>query len=266
MEIDVNAMREIMIGAFQLRRVDVRFTFYYDETNNIRRFYLTDDGTNVAEHRNFVLGGIALEEGRALPDIAALRAELRMQASAPEIKFAHIARGDFEQVLPSKKLRTVLSWLAGHGIMIHYCSVNIIYWAIVDIIDAIVAEDGFRSYQPYQQPLKNELYRLANLDKPAFLALLKRHRYPDIQPDRTADFIVDIDAFLDTRSPDDDNLPALMLKTLIQKSPSLPELTCLADNEEDVLIDGFHAFYTRPIMLFKNATHVFDREIQIEKV
>lgn len=265
MDFDVNAMRRIMIDAFQLRRADDRFTFYYDETNNIRKFYLTDDGTNVVEHRNFVLGGIVLEEGRALPDLAPLRAELRMQDNAPEIKFAHVAKGDFEQALASKKLRTVLSWIVEHSIMIHYSSINIIYWAIVDIIDAILAEDGFRSYQPHQQPLKNELYRLANLDKPAFLALLKQHRYPDIQPGRAADFIADIDAFLDARSPEDDNLPALMLKSLIKKSASLPKIICLVDNDEDVLIDGFHGFYTRPVVLFKNAAHVFDREIQIEK-
>ncbi|HDR9028358.1 TPA: DUF3800 domain-containing protein [Burkholderia vietnamiensis] len=265
MDFDVNLMREMMIRAFQLRRADDRLTFYYDETNNIRKLYLTDDGTNVSEHKNFVLGGIVLEGGRALPDLASLRAELRMNSNAPEIKFAHVAKGDFETVLTSTKLRTVLSWIIEHGIMIHYSSVNIIYWAIVDIIDAILSEDGFDSYRQHQQPLKNELYRIANLDKTSFLTLLKRHGYPDIQPGKTADFIADLDAFLDARSPEDDRLPALMLKSLIRKSASLPELTCLLDNEEDMLIDGFHGFYTRPVVLFKNAVHIFDREIQVEK-
>lgn len=265
MDFDVNAMRQPMISFFQLRRVDDEFTFYYDETNNIRKFYLTDDGTNVAEHRNFVLGGIALEVGRTLPDIAPLRAGLRMQDNAPEIKFAHVAKGDFEQVLASQKLQMVLSWIVENGILIHYSSVNLVYWAIVDIIDAIVAEPEFAGYQPHHQPMKNELYRLANLDKPAFLALLRHNRYPDIQPDRTAGFLADISDFLDAHSPEDDDLPALMLKDLIEKSASLPELSGLVDNEEDMLIDGFHVFYTQPIVLFKNAVHIFDREIQIEK-
>jgi hypothetical protein len=265
MEFDVNDMRQIMINAFQLRRADDKFTFYYDETNNIRKFYLTEHGTNVAERRNFVLGGIVLAEGQILPDIAPLRTKLRMQSNASEIKFAHVAKGDFEQVLASEKLEIVLSWIVEHGILIHYSSVNIIYWAIVDIIDSILAEDEFESYQPHQQPIKNELYRLANLDMPAFLALMKRHRYPDIQRGKTADFIADIDAFLNAHSPDDDNLPALMLKALIKKSASLPELASLVDNEEGMLIESFQGFYTRPIMLFKNAVHIFDREIQIEK-
>ncbi|MHB1677820.1 MAG: DUF3800 domain-containing protein [Sulfuriferula sp.] len=265
MEFDVNDGRQMMIDAFQLRRVDDKFTFYYDETNNIRKFYLTDDGTNVREHKNFVLGGIALTEGQALPDITPLRAKLRMQSNAPEIKFTHVAKGDFEQVLTSKKLEIVLSWIVEHGILIHYSSVNIIYWAIVDIIDSILVEDEFEHYQPHQQQMKNELYRLVNLDKPTFLALMKRHCYPDIRRDKTTDFIADVDAFLDALSSEDDNLPALMLKALIEKSASLPELAFLVDEEEDMLIESFQGFYTRPIMLFKNAIHIFDHEIQIEK-
>jgi len=265
MESDVNDMRQMLIDAHQLRRVDDKFTFYYDETNNIRKFYLTNNGTNVSEHNNFVLGGILLMEGEALPDIAPLRSKLRMQNNAPEIKFAHVAKGDFEKVLTSKKLEIVLSWIIEHGILIHYSSVNIIYWAIVDIIDSILAEDQFEHYRQYHQYMKNELYRLVNLDKSAFLALMKRHHYPDLQRGKTADFIADVDAYLNSFSPEDDNLPALMLKALIEKSVSLPELVFLVDEREDMLIESFQGFYTHPVMLFKNATHIFDCEIQIEK-
>lgn len=264
MELDVNDGRQLIIDTFQLRRADEKFTFYYDETNNIRKFYLTGDGTNVPAHNNFVLGGIALREGKNLPDITSLRAKLRMQSNAPEIKFAHVARGDFEQVLSSKKLGIVLSWIVEHGISIHYSSVNIIYWSIVDIIDSILAEENFKYYLPYHPEMKNELYRLVNLDKPTFLAMMKRHHYPDIRRGKTADFIADVDAYLDVYSPENDNLPALMLKALIKKSASLPELAFLVDEEEDMLIESFQSFYTRPIMLFKNATHIFDHELQIE--
>lgn len=265
MAFDVDDARQIMIDVFQLRRTNDKFTFYYDETNNIRKFYLTDDGTNVSEHNNFVLGGIALAEGESLPDLSPLRTKLRMQGNAPEIKFAHVAMGDFEKVLTSKKLNIVLSWIVEHRILIHYSSVNIIYWAIVDIIDSILAEDKFKHYQAHHQEIKNELYRLVNLDKPTFFALLKQYHYPDIQPCSTASFIASVSAYLDAHSPEDENLPALMLKALIGKSASLPKLVFLVDEKADMLIESFHGFYTRPIMLFKNAIHIFDHEIQIEK-
>jgi len=265
MEFDVNNMREMIINAFQLRRTDDKFTFYYDETNNIRKFYLTDNGTNAPEHKSFVLGGIVLAEGQSFPDIALLRAKLRMQSNAPEIKFAHIAKGDFEETLNSKKLGVVLSWIIEHGISIHYSSVNIIYWSIVAIIDSILAEDKFKDYRPHHEVMKNELYRLANLDKLAFLTLMRRHRYPDIQHGKAAEFIADINAFLNSHRVGDDNLPALKLKSLIGHSGSLPQLAFLTDEHEDILIESFHIFYTRPIILFKNSIHIFDREIQIER-
>jgi hypothetical protein len=41
MALDMNDIREMTIDAFKLRRADDKFTFYYDETNNIRKFYLT---------------------------------------------------------------------------------------------------------------------------------------------------------------------------------------------------------------------------------
>lgn len=71
MAFDWSVMRAMMIQAHGIRRADDKFALYYDETNNIRKFLLTDDGTNVAEHKNFVLGGIALQEGQTLPEITA---------------------------------------------------------------------------------------------------------------------------------------------------------------------------------------------------
>ncbi|MFZ6776989.1 DUF3800 domain-containing protein [Undibacterium sp. Ji83W] len=264
MKTNLEQQRQMMVRMFQLRRVDEKFTFYYDETNNIRKFYLTNTGANVAEYKNFILGGIVLEEGKSIPDFSSLRSKLGMQLNAPEIKFSHIAKGDFEQVLSSYKLNIVLSWIIENDIFIHYSSVNIIYWAIVDIIDSILAEAKFAIYEQYRQPLKNELYRVANLDISAFLAMLKAHHYPDIQPGKSADFIMDLAAFLDIHSTENDNLSTLMLKELIRKSEKLAELIFLVDEEEGMLIKSFSGFYIRPIMLFKNATHIFDHEFQIE--
>jgi len=71
-EIDVNVLRQ----GLTLRGADDRFTFYYDETNNIRKLYLLETGFNVAKHDNFVIGGIVLREGQEIGDISALRGEL----------------------------------------------------------------------------------------------------------------------------------------------------------------------------------------------
>lgn len=57
-------VRAMMIRAHGIRRADDKFAFFYDETNNIRKLTLTEDGTIVPERNNFVLGGVVLEEGR----------------------------------------------------------------------------------------------------------------------------------------------------------------------------------------------------------
>ncbi|MFC5527673.1 DUF3800 domain-containing protein [Rhodanobacter ginsengisoli] len=265
MAFDWAKIRDMMIMAHGIRRANDKFTLYYDETNNIRKFLLTDDGTNVVQHKNFVLGGVALQEGQVLPDISSLRASLGMQDNAAEIKFRHVASGDFEVVLASRKMGCFLAWLTEHQLAIHYSSINIVYWSIVDIVDSILAIDRFDVFRILQMEIKNELYRIACLDKPTFMTLLKQHGYPNIRRGKVADFIFDVEAFLDRYKSTTINLPALMLQELIRKAHDLVELPFLVDDEEDVLISSFSSFYTTSILLFKNAAHVFDREIQVEK-
>lgn len=265
MVFDWSAMRAMTIQAHGIRRADDKFAFYYDETNNIRKFLLTDNGTNVAEHKNFILGGIALQEGQSLPEIASLRDALGMQDNAPEIKFKYVASGDFEEVLASRKMARFLAWLTERQLAIHYSSINIVYWSIVDIVDSILASKRFDVFSYGRREMKNELYRITRMDKPAFLALMKHHGYPDIQRGKVADFIADVAAFINHHNPTASNLPTQMLKELVRKAQVLTELAFLVDDDADVLIGSFSSFFTMPVLLFKNATHVFDREIQVER-
>ncbi len=257
--------RAMMIRANNIRRADDKFTFFYDETNNIRKLTLTEGGTNAPARKNFVLGGVVLEERQALPDIASLRAALGMQDNALEIKFKHVASGDFDAVLASRKMARFLAWLTERRIAIHYSSVNIVYWSIVDIVDSILASEGFDDFDHGQREMKNELYRIARKDEPSFLALMRRHGYPDIQRGKAADFITDVKAFLGLHEPVASNLPTRMLQEMVSKARVLDELVFLVDEQPDVLIESFSSFFTLPVLLFKNASHVFDREIQVEK-
>ena len=56
--IDVNEMRDSILAAYDLPNVDERYTFYYDETNNVRKLHLTSAGMNIRRPDCFVLGGI----------------------------------------------------------------------------------------------------------------------------------------------------------------------------------------------------------------
>lgn len=114
--IQVRKMRESMTP---LRNWDKPFSMFYDETNNIRRLTLSEVGLNAPENRNFVLAGIALRPGQRIENIDALRATLGVQANATEIKFKHVAQGDYEASLASRRLNSFLAWLLDQGILIH---------------------------------------------------------------------------------------------------------------------------------------------------
>lgn len=79
---------------------DVR-TFYHDETNNIHKPQVTADGLNVTAPKVFALGGVVHAGSPHAIDITPLRAAMRIQNSATEIKLEHVAKGDFLALLSS---------------------------------------------------------------------------------------------------------------------------------------------------------------------
>jgi len=238
---------------------------YYDETNNIRKLLLTEDGFNVTKYDNFVLGGIAVESGKELPDINGLRSILKIQKNAPEIKFDLVAKGDFEKVLDSKKLGQFFSWLIEHDIKIHYTNLNILNWAILDIVESIVAEDAFREYLLGHRELKNELYRMVSKDVLGFLAILKGYNYPDLKSDSTVAFLKDVRSFVVKHAPVDKNGALSALLEILLKGQIIPGLTFLMHNKPDYVIEGFEDIFINRIARFKNSRHIFDEEKTVQK-
>ncbi|MEZ2142260.1 hypothetical protein AAE026_08130 [Bradyrhizobium sp. DN5] len=135
---DIDELRDAQIRLHGLTKADGRYTFYHDETNNIRKLYIDVGGLNVAELKVFVLGGI-VHQGEPRPlEIQSLREAIRIQKSAPEIKLAHVAKGGFLDVLRSRQLTTFLRWVSENGLMIHYHQLDPFYWSVADLIDSIV--------------------------------------------------------------------------------------------------------------------------------
>jgi len=91
-DIDVNEQRDPAIELYGLSVTDEARTFYYDETNNHRLVYLTDDGFNVPDPRFFVLGGVAHPGFKKAIDLNQLRRSMGIQPTTPEIKFDMVAR------------------------------------------------------------------------------------------------------------------------------------------------------------------------------
>lgn len=250
-----------------LRNWDKPFAMFYDETNSIRRLTLSEVGLNAPENRSFVLAGIVLQAGQHIEniDIDTLRATLQIQANAAEIKFRHVAQGDYEAVLSSHRLNSFLNWLVDQGILIHYSTLNVLYWSLIDIIDSLMPDDAF-GIGKYHLHLKSELYDVVTRSPAEFMLMLHSFSYPNVGHDSVGPFLAAISDFVDRHSSANRNDGTMLLKQTLRQAIQMDELVFLHDNEPGELIKDFSMFFLRSMYVFRNASHTFDRETNIEKV
>jgi hypothetical protein len=179
---DIDELRETEIRLHGLTKADGVYTFYYDETNNIRKLRVGPKGLNVGTPKTFVLGGIVHEGLPRGLDIETLRSAMRIQKTAAEIKLEHVAGGNFLNLLRSAKLTSFLRWVSNSGLMIHYMDVDPFYWSIVDIIDSILAGLKESALYPYHAMLKGDLVAILRDDQRATVDLFYRYDYPGLAP------------------------------------------------------------------------------------
>ncbi|MDP3662889.1 MAG: hypothetical protein U1D41_00445 [Nitrosomonas sp.] len=82
--------REIIDGLTGLQSISR--DFYYDETNNYRKFHFKSGRLNIEDAGEFLLGGVVVDQGCSI-DISQLKKEISLDKSANELKFKHKSRG-----------------------------------------------------------------------------------------------------------------------------------------------------------------------------
>lgn len=264
-DFDVNQYNEIA-RAHDLRGHERAYSMFHDETNNHGKLTLREDGSlNVQAVDNFLLGGIVLAPGSSVPDIAPLRALLRVQKNAPELKFKHVATGSFEEVLTSKRLGMFLRWIIEHEIAIHYTNLNVLYWSLVDIIDSLIVVEPLTRYMASAMEMKNELYRIAQSDPPVFKKLLASFGYPRIVAHDSRGFLEALSSFVEHHCPRSFHASTTYVRELFRAAVKVDSFVFLEGEERGQLIKSFHDFFLHPLYVFKNADHVFDREPVIQR-
>ncbi|QYJ90831.1 DUF3800 domain-containing protein [Shewanella halotolerans] len=257
---DVNESRYILIQNHGLQNTDDVYTFYYDETNNIRKLYLKDTGLNVGMTDNFLLAGILHKGLSTDSDYSALFKNLNLQKSARELKLKHIAKGDFLDMLKSDKLFIILSWLIENKFYIHYFNLNIIYWSVIDIIDSIIGELHHPFYVMNHMSIKSDFYELANSNSDVFLNALHEFNYPDVPKEKVHNFCRWLIDFTCIHSCMLSNFRANVIENLVKESLRIEELPFISGFHGRELIGSFMVFYLRNLYLFKNSIHIFDEE------
>lgn len=162
---------------------DEKLNLFYDETNNIKVFKLLLNKFNNDCNRNFVLGGIALQNRISEQDVIELRNKLYLQKSQEEFKFRDVCSGPFVQSLSSKRLGIIFDFLQEKNVFIHYVTVNFLFYALADIVDsAEIAE--FCSQTADIALLKTTLSRSCKRNIPKLLDVLNTYEYPNVRPDK----------------------------------------------------------------------------------
>lgn len=269
MQFDVNEMRSHSIEYEKLECVDDVFTFYYDESNNIRKLHLTNKGLNVEKACNFVLAGILHKGEYHGADLGSLKKSLNLQGSVKEIKIKHIGKGSFESVLASEKLNTLLQWLLDNNFYLHYFNLNVLYWSIVDIVDSVIENLDASNKQFFIQShmiVKSDLYKVIVSDEDFFLQKLREFEHPNIKNDKVEEFASFLIDFVNSRSGVLREDRKHLLNKFMEGAKGSPELFFIMGEEDYILISDFFIYYLRNTFIFKNSKHIFDEEKEIEAI
>lgn len=261
--VDIDKIRDALIKGHGLSKADAVYTFYHDETNNIKKLHLTSQGLNVAEPSIFVLGGVAHEGAPRPLDIQPLRKEMRIQQSADEIKLKHVAKGEFLDLLQSDKLTIFLQWISNNGLVIHYQTLDPLYWSLVDILDSILNGLDEPRLIEIHTVLKADLTTLLRANLPATTEIFYRHNYPDLSPESRKPFIDDLLGLLERSGKVLPEFNSMMLKGMLQAGRNLPSLEFIEGFTPHILIENFATFYLSRIATFKYSSHILDMEDSI---
>ncbi|MGB3423955.1 MAG: DUF3800 domain-containing protein [Castellaniella sp.] len=252
-----------VFAGIPLYGLDEEYAFFYDETNNIRKFWIRDDGFN-ERPKNFVLGGIVYKRSKQLTGLDGLVKSLHIQKSAKEIKFNQLATGNYLGVLNSKKIRTFLEWLIDNEVFVHYTNFNILYWSLVDIVDSLWGDPDLYQYMHYIMQIKSELFNLATARLDRLVPILKKYRFPNVQRNAGAAFMVELSDLLESGSKKPESEISKLVVYMLRKAANLPELPFIVDNEDDVLIESFDSLFLRPLYIYPTSSHTFDNETVVQ--
>jgi hypothetical protein len=239
---------------------DCVLKFYYDETNNIRKLYLKGNAFNAPHYGNFVLGGIVGDiEAESIDN---LFESFGLQKNVKEVKFAHVAHGEFIDILGSPKLKSVFDFINTQSINMHLSSINYLYFALVDIIDSALAGMEREELYRHHHELKSVLYDVCKIDITTSFEILNRFKYPNLQLKDLDKFAYWVTKMLNKNiKMHPQGIPVII--SLINGAARLKKLPFITDEDDHVILKSFDSFYLNSIQMFHKSTHLIDEEVQI---
>lgn len=263
MDVDIFRDQWSMLSGIPL--LDGKYSFFYDETGNVRKFRLTENGVNADEGiaNDFILGGVLYKGDAPSCDLDLLYKELKIKV--PEIKFKTLAgRGcDFWTAIGKKPIHKFLTWLESSGLYVHYATLNNIYYSIVDMVDSLfVTQPQFNFGPEWVQVLKASWYRFVRAHLDEILVIFIRYDYPSLVKADIKEFCYELSDLIQSYDVDDFYLENF--RQLLKDNGRKRELLFVEDNTPGLLVDEYSSLRTGRCALYKDAMHYFDEEAEAE--
>ena len=167
-------------------------TFYFDESNNIKKGIIgfDKDNNNDLENLYFVLGGIALSKSL---DFDGLLKYVGGRQEPKDAKFEYFSfhKTDFIEALKQKRLKLFFEYLLNNSIMIHFTVEHFMHLTMVDILDSLIEEKDANQFAVfcYYKELQSDMTEVLFADYERTHSFLCEFDYPNVPKERANEFI-----------------------------------------------------------------------------
>lgn len=248
-------------------RLQLNKTFYFDESNNIRKGIIGEKKDNNPDLENmcFVLGGIAIDKpldfGNLLTFIGAKQVPLDAK-----FKFFSYKKTKFEDIIEQPRIRKLFDYLKENKIIIHFDVLHYMYFALTDILDSFIEEKDISqhiilsSYKIFQNDMAEVLFK--NYDR--LHKILVEYEFPNISKAKANQFIKDIvELYCDNlryfNMANKDNFTKELLRQIIKSKTNKKNLIFLEGNISFEISSSVFQNYICRMLEFKDKK-IFDTE------
>ena len=242
-----------------------KFYFFYDETNNCRKFWIKSTeqsgifNTNIYE--DFVLGGVVYEGDKLQIDFEDLRDLLGLQKNVKEIKFkAQFSESTFLECMKKKRVTTLLQWIEENNLYIHYFHVNNLYYALVEIVDSIITMEELDDVDIFS--IKDTFYKMLRGKESNLQKIMFKYCFPNIKNDNIEIFCIELLNLFDNSEL---NIEEKFIIEMIKRASKSDSLIFIQNNKDYIMQENYVEFYIDPIRTFRNSEHIFDEELEVQK-
>ena len=238
--------------------------FYYDESNNCRKFWLDYEKTDFNHNpdADFVLAGVASEKELDL-SFDEIRDKFKLQKNMNELKSKSFFRGkDFLNCIGMKPVTALFSLINEYDLFIHYVHINNFFYTIVEILDSITNPEEIASFGFDYFKLKSTLFDMLHPKIGKVSEIMIKYAYPNIKTDNISGFCLDLCNLLGPKyemKPEEKYIWGVL-----RRAAEKDKLLFIQDNEDYLLQEDYAFFYVDRIMLFPKSNHCFDEELSIQ--